>query len=115
MSAHTVTVPEIADTARRVARTVVQVGIPSFLALAGALPLVLQYAAEINLSPTVRVALIAVAGFITGAAALLTRLMAVPAVNQLLDAVRLGGQSTIAAPLDSETRMISLQSLDAAH
>lgn len=116
MSAHTVTVPEIADTARRVARTAVQVGIPSFLALAGAVPVLLSVLASINLSPTVRLALVGAAGAITGAAALLTRIMAVPAVNQLLDAVRLGGQSTIAAPADTETRMLNLSALtDANH
>lgn len=116
MSAHTVTVPEIADTARRVARTAVQVGIPSFLALAGAVPVVLQDAAQIDLSPTVRVALVGAAGLITGAAATLTRIMAIPAVNELLERVRLGGQSTVAGPLDTETRMLSLAAVsDAAH
>lgn len=115
MSAHTVPVPAIVDAWRRAARTAVQAATAVFTA-ALALGAVYQMLVPVIGAPTRATLLpwlIAAAVAVGSNAALLARLMAIPAVNALCARVGLGGQSTVAAPLDTETRMIALQAANA--
>jgi hypothetical protein len=115
MSTHTATVTEIADTARRVARTAVQViaGFAAFAAVYVAIVQVLGHSAGIS-GTTAGAWLAGSAVTVTSVAAALAKIMALPAVNELLDRVNLGGQSTVAAQLDTETRLLSLSAVTAA-
>ncbi|ASR80734.1 hypothetical protein SEA_SHADE_29 [Arthrobacter phage Shade] len=66
---------------RTTLRTFVQVGIPAFIAFAALVPEVLQLVLDQfgqALPDSVRLALLGIAGLITGVAALLARLMALP-------------------------------------
>ncbi len=99
--------PAIEHQAQRVKRTLVQVGIPSYLGLAIVLPQVLV---ALNLPATSRVelALVAVATAITGSAAALTRIMAIPAINTWLTANGLGSVPR------RETALVHVPTQDAA-
>jgi Sec-independent protein secretion pathway component TatC len=102
-------IPQVIDTGRRVARTVIQVGIPAFLALAAGLPVLLAQA-KVFVSPNLYAALVGIAAAITAIAALLTRIMAIPKVNEFLELVNLAGHSTTVQAQDSWTSFIPVQS-----
>ena len=80
---------EIWYKAQRVLRTIVQVGIPAFLAFALVLPQLIE-ALGLPADSRVRLWLLAVAAVVTAVAAALTRLMAIPAVNAWLTRIGLG-------------------------
>lgn len=82
-------VPPIWFKAQRVLRTVVQVGIPSFLTFAWVLPEIIE---EMNLpvDSDLRLWLLAAAGGVTAVAGALSRIMAIDAVNAWLTKVGLG-------------------------
>lgn len=113
MSQH---VQQVQDPIKRVLRTLVQVGIPSFLTLAAGFPAVADQVG-IFLSPRLRVALAGVAVAITAVATFLAWLMSVPAVNGVLETVGLAGHSGNVVELDSATRAFSIPSAyaDAGH
>src|SRR5690606_17601717 len=73
----------------RVLRTVIQVGIPAFLAFALALPLIIE-ALGLPVDSELRLWLVAVAAIVTAVAGAITRVMAIPAVNAWLVNVGLG-------------------------
>lgn len=83
---------QVARPWRATLRTVVQVGIPAFIILLGALPPILETVADgmgEALPPEVSAWLLAVATFITLAAGTLARIAAIPKVDELLRAVNL--------------------------
>lgn len=84
--------PQITDTARRVIRTIIQTGIPTFLALAGIVPYALAQAQGV-VSPDLYLKLVALAGVITAAAGVLAKIMANPTVNTILAKVRLNSST----------------------
>lgn len=117
MSNHAPTITEIADTARRVARTALQViaGFGAFAAVYVAVVQVLGTTAGIS-GTTAGAWLAASAVTVTGVASALAKIMALPTVNQFLDRVNLGGQSVLGTANDTETRMLNLSALtDANH
>ncbi len=84
--------PQVLDAGKRVLRTLVQVIIPSVIALAAVLPPLLVQAHAV-LSPQLYAELVALAAGITAAAAVLAKVMANPTVNALLGKVGLAGHS----------------------
>lgn len=100
-------IPQIYDTARRVIRTAIQTGIPTFLALAGLIPAGLAQA-KVYVSPDLYAKLVILAGAITAVASFLAWLMAQPAVNQFLTVVKLAGHSGDVVASDSYTTAIQL-------
>lgn len=89
MSHATAKVQDIWFKSQRVLRTIVQVGIPSFIAFATVLPSVID-ALGLPVDAEVRLWLLAVAAGVTAVAAALSRVMAIPAVNSWLTKVGLG-------------------------
>lgn len=101
------------DTARRVLRTLVQVGIPAFLTFALVLPQVVE-ALGLPVDSALYLWLVGAAATVTAVATALSRVMAIPAVNGWLAALGLStdtGQAvtitednaeTVAAPADEE-------------
>lgn len=68
-------------------RTIVQVGIPAFLTLLVAVPLIIQIVLDEfgeTMPDRLRLWLLAAAAFVTALAAAITRIMAIPAVNAWL-------------------------------
>lgn len=100
-------VAPIQDPGVRILRTLIQVGIPSFLTLAAGFPAV---AAQLGvfLSPRMQTALLGLAAAITAAATGLSWLMSVPAVNLLLGKLGLAGHSGTPVEIDSLTRAFSV-------
>ena len=90
-----INIPVVSDTARRVARTVLQV-IAGFGAFAAVYPLIVS-AIGAPKGSNLAVWLAGSAAVVTGIAAVLARVMAIPAVNTWLGAVRLAGHSGAAA------------------
>jgi hypothetical protein len=86
---NTAHVQEIWFKSQRVLRTIVQVGIPSFIAFAAVLPTVID-ALGLPVDAEVRLSLLAVAAGVTAVAAALSRVMAIPAVNAWLTKIGLG-------------------------
>jgi hypothetical protein len=82
-------VPDIINKGQRVLRTIVQVGIPSFLVFALILPNVIT-ALGLPVDSQVYVTLIAFAGGVTAIAGAITRVMAIPAVDVWLTSIGLG-------------------------
>lgn len=86
---------QVTNPARAVLRTVVQVGIPVVLALGVVVPEIVRVILEeldrgaVEPPSWLRGALLTVAAAVTIAAAILTRVMAIPAVNAWLRTVRL--------------------------
>lgn len=100
-------IPQIYDTARRVLRTIIQT-IPGVIALAALYPVVVD---AIGLPKDSNVGLW-LAGSVTvvaGVAAALTRVMAIPTVNDFLAKVKLAGHSGNITPGDTYTSMIAVQ------
>jgi|GEM_PF-3256058 len=78
---------------KAVLRTIVQVGIPVFIALGIVVPQIVDIILEQfgqSLPEQVTVVLLATAGIVTGVAAVITRIMAIPLVNQFLTSIGLG-------------------------
>lgn len=88
MSKH-LAVQDIWFKGQRVLRTIVQVGIPAFLTFAVVLPQIIQ-ALGLPVDSGVYGWLLAAAGFVTAIAGGLSRVMAIPAVNQWLTSIGLG-------------------------
>lgn len=109
MTAHrsTPTVPTISDPAKRILRTLIQVGIPAFLTVAASLSGLLTQVGVV-LSPRAQAIVVGIAAAITSTATLLSWAMQNPIVNGLLERVGLAGTSTVVAPADTETRAIQL-------
>lgn len=82
-------VPDIVHTGQRVLRTVVQVGIPAFLAFALVLPKVIE-ALGLPVDSKLYLWLLGVAGAVTAVAGAIARVMAIPAVNLWLTQIGLG-------------------------
>ena len=108
MSKH-LEVPDIVNKGQRVLRTIVQVGIPAFLGLAVVLPQIIE-ALGLPVDSQVYVALVGFAAALTAIAGAITRVMAIPAVDQWLTSIGLGSVpksqaqhvSTIVTPADLE-------------
>jgi len=80
---------------RATLRTIVQVGIPALLTAVTVLPLVIQIVLdELGevMPESLRLWLVAAAGFVTALAAAFTRIMAIPAVNAVLTRIGLGAK-----------------------
>jgi hypothetical protein len=86
MSKH---LPEIVHTGQRVLRTIVQVGIPAYLAFALVLPQIIE-ALGLPVDSQLRLWLVGVATGVTAVAGAIARVMAIPAVNAWLTRVGLG-------------------------
>lgn len=74
-------------------RTAVQVGIPTVLTLGVVLPMIIQIVLDEfgeQMPPALRLWFLGAAGVITGIALVLTRIMAIPAVNAWLTKLGLG-------------------------
>lgn len=84
-----ISVQDIWYQGQRVLRTIVQVGIPAFLTFAGVLPLIIG-ALGLPVDSALYLWLVAAAGIVTAIAAALSRIMAIPAVNQWLTHLNLG-------------------------
>lgn len=82
-------IPEIWFKAQRVLRTIIQVGIPSFLGLALLLPQLIE-ALGLPADSELRLWMVGVAAAVTAVAAALARIMAIPAVNAWLTKIGLG-------------------------
>lgn len=106
--------PKILDTWKRVARTAIQTGIPAFIAFAAAVPKLLELA-HVYVSPTLYAALVGLAGAVAVAASVLTRIMAIPAVNSFLGTIGLAGHSGTFSAADTQTTFLPVISADAAH
>lgn len=95
MSKH-LAVQDIWFKGQRVLRTIVQVGIPAFLTFAVVLPQIIQ-ALGLPVDSGVYGWLLAAAGFVTAIAGGLSRVMAIPSVNQWLTAIGLGSVPKVQA------------------
>jgi hypothetical protein len=94
--AKSVLVEDIWFKSQRVLRTIVQVGIPAFLAFALVLPQIID-AAGLPVDGALYAWLIGAAGVITAVAAGISRIMAIPAVNLWLTKIGLGSVPKAAA------------------
>lgn len=81
---------------QRVIRTIVQVGIPAFITFAGVLPTIIS-ALGLNVDSTVYLWLLSAAAVVTAVAGALSRVMAIPAVNEWLTHLGLGSVPKSAA------------------
>lgn len=82
-------VQEIWFKTQRVLRTAVQVGVPTFLALALVLPQIID-ALGLPVESALYLWLVGLAAGVTAVAAALSRIMAIPAVNTWLTKIGLG-------------------------
>lgn len=87
--ANKISVQDIWYQGQRVLRTVVQVGIPAFITFAAVLPTIIA-ALGLPVDSAVYLWLIAAAAVVTAIAGALSRIMAIPAVNQWLTSIGLG-------------------------
>lgn len=82
---------QVAHPIRAVVRTVVQVGIPTFLTLLLVVPLIIEaILQEPSLPDGVRAWLVGLAAAITAISGVLTRIMAIPALQPWLERIGLG-------------------------
>lgn len=93
----TVQVQEIWYASQRVLRTIVQVGIPAFIAFAAVVPQIIEALGQ-SVDSELRLWLIGVAASITAVAGTLAKVFAIPAVNAWLVRIGLGS-----VPLSSLT------------
>ena len=91
-----ISVEPIWFSAQRVLRTIVQVGIPAFLTFAGVLPTVIA-ALGLPVDGRVYLWLVSAAAVVTAVAAGLSRVMAIPTVNEWLTTIGLGSVPKAAA------------------
>lgn len=88
---------------QRVLRTIVQVGIPAFIAFAAVVPQIIE-ALGLPADSELRLWLVAVAAGITAVAAALSRVFAIPAVNRWLTRFGLGSVPASYAKTTDEGR-----------
>jgi hypothetical protein len=98
-----ITVPDIWYKTQRVLRTVVAVGIPAFLTFALVLPQIIQ-ALGLPVDSELYLWLIAVAGGVTAVAGAITRIMAIPVVNEWLTKIGLGSVPKSAVEPDGDVK-----------
>jgi len=91
-----ITVEPIWFQTQRVLRTIVQVGIPAFLTFAGVLPTIIA-AVGLPVDGKVYLWLVSAAAVVTAVAGGLSRVMAIPTVNQWLTTIGLGSVPKSAA------------------
>lgn len=103
-------VDEIWFAAQRVLRTIVQVGIPAFITFAGVLPTIID-ALGLPVDGKVYGVLLASAAVITAVAGALTRVFAIPAVNEFLTRFGLG---SVPKSVAKETAAATSQELQPA-
>lgn len=105
-------IPQVYDAGRRAARTFIQVllAFPSFALIYPAI----VAAFGVPTSSRIGIYLAASVLWVAGAAAVISRLMAIPAVNALLGRIKLDGHSGAATPQDSLTRALILPALAAS-
>ncbi|NUO59013.1 MAG: hypothetical protein HOV78_20320 [Hamadaea sp.] len=110
MTAPTASAPtQVRFSARAVVRTILQVGIPTLLALGLVVPQIVNAILEQldEAAPAwLRAALLAAAAFVTAAAAIIARIMAIPQVEAFLRSSRflkwLAAEPTPVPPVDLE-------------
>lgn len=100
-----ITVEPIWFQTQRVLRTVVQVGIPAFIAFAGVLPTIIS-AAGLPVDGKVYLWLVSAAAVVTAVAGGLSRVMAIPAVNQWLTTIGLGSVPKAAAVRQATAKQV---------
>lgn len=88
-AAKKIAVQDIWYRGQRVLRTVVQVGIPAFITFAGVLPLIID-ALGLPVESGLYLWLVGAAAVVTAVAAALSRVMAIPAVNEWLTKIGFG-------------------------
>ncbi len=89
MADKNIAVDDIWFATQRVLRTIVQVGIPAFITFAGVLPVIIN-ALGLDVGGQVYLWLVSAAAVLTAVAGALTRVMAIPAVNEWLTHIGLG-------------------------
>ena len=92
---------EIWYKSQRVLRTIVQVGIPSFLAFALVLPQIIE-ALGLPVDSEIRLWMVGVAAVITAIAGAISRVMAIPAVNAWLTKIGLGSVPKSAVGVETD-------------
>jgi hypothetical protein len=100
-------IPQVIDTGRRVARTVVQVAL-AFASFAPVYPLIVA-AIKAPDGSNLALWLAASATWVATIAGVISRIMAIPTVNSLLEKVNLAGHSTTVLAQDSWTSFIPVQ------
>ncbi|NII42101.1 hypothetical protein E9228_002759 [Curtobacterium flaccumfaciens] len=90
---------------QRVLRTIVQVGIPAFLTFAGVLPTIIA-ALGLPVDGKVYLWLVSAAAVVTAVAAGLSRVMAIPTVNEWLTKIGLGSVPKSAAERQAAAKQI---------
>lgn len=93
---------------QRVLRTVVQVGIPSFITFAAVLPTIIN-ALGLPVDGAVYLWLLSAAGVVTAVAGALSRVMAIPAVNEWLTHIGLGSEPKAVAKERAAAKSDELQ------
>lgn len=113
MTTKSLTVPDIVNKGQRVLRTIVQVGIPAFLAFALVLPQIIE-SLGLPVDSALRLWLVGAAAVVTAVAAALTRIMAIPAVNLWLTHFGLGSvPKAVAQNSDGSYTVTSVPAADA--
>lgn len=100
-----ISVQEIWYQGQRVLRTVVQVGIPAFITFAAVLPSIIA-ALGLPVDSGLYLWLLAAAAVVTAVAGALSRVMAIPAVNEWLTKIGLGSVPKAAAVRQAEAEHI---------
>lgn len=93
---------------QRVLRTIVQVGIPAFITFAAVLPTIIN-ALGLPVDGTVYLWLLSAAGVVTAIAGALSRVMAIPAVNEWLTHIGLGSEPKAVAAERAAAKSPDLQ------
>jgi hypothetical protein len=101
----TISVEPIWFATQRVLRTIVQVGIPAFITFAGVLPTIIS-ALGLPFDSTVYLWLLSAAAVLTAVAAGLSRVMAIPAVNEWLTHIGLGSVPKSAAQRQAAAQQV---------
>lgn len=104
-----IAVDDIWFKSKRVLRTLVQTGIPSFLVFAGVLPQIIS-ALGLPVDSAVYLWLLAAAGIVTAVATGLARVMAIPAVNTWLTHLGLGSVPKATAVAQADAQVVTAHS-----
>lgn len=107
--AQTISVDTIWFKTQRVLRTLVQVGIPAFLTFALVLPQIIG-ALGLPVDSALYLWLLTAAGVVTAVAAGLSRVMAIPAVNEWLTHIGLGSVPKAAAVRQAQAETVAADS-----
>lgn len=94
---------------QRVLRTVVQVGIPAFITFAAVLPTIIG-ALGLPVDSTFYLWLLSAAAVVTAVAGALSRVMAIPAVNEWLTRIGLGSVPKAAAQRQATAEQVGASS-----